>query len=373
MANSESYGNWTFDTSPLKVSSGEPLTFCTDNSFLEEFFRTLAEIAAKAKIVAIVSLVLLAVASAVAMAWWEVKRYNKAVRKCQVFVNREPMDISYIASRPLTASTGLWLSEKLTRDPRRQMLIRWVIAYATTYTALFILSLAIAGGLSSLCQFLIMRTVQKEAPVLITEVGNYVGDVVAELEQASTQWANVSNTKIIALQDDINDDVLSYVLKATSAVNATVFKLNGEVNTTLISIFGNTPQLEKFFFNIYNCMLGDKLAELDKGVNWVHNHAQVSLPLFPVDVFSFGDNDSTVSHLLTNSTTTKADDITAAVGKVVDRLWANMVQESVISLVLLLVYVGYVFFGVAQAALRLCFQDRYGTMAGDRIFGRLGL
>lgn len=373
MANSESYGNWTFDTSLLKISRGESLTLCTDKNFLEEFFRALAEIAAKAKIVALVSLILLAMASALAMAWWEIKRYNKAVRKCQVLANREPMDVSYVASRPLTASTGLWLSNKVTNDPRRQMLIRWAIAYATTYTALLLLSLAVAGALSSLCQFLIMRAIQKEAPILTTEVGNYVGSVVAELGQASTQWAGVGNTRIVALQDDINDDVLSYVLKATSAVSATLVKLNGEVNTTLMRIFGETPQLEKFFYNVYSCVLGNKLAELDQGVNWVHEHARVSLPLFPADVFSLGDNESTVSHLMTSSTATTADDMTAAVGKVVETLRTNMVQEAVIALVLALVYAAYVLFGVAQAALRLCCRDQYGTMAGDRTFGRVGL
>lgn len=373
--NSESYGNWTFDTTLLEVPAGKPLTFCSDNSFIEDFFQSLTEIAAKAKIVAIVALVLLSLGAMAAMAWWEIKRYRRTVEKTQRFVDREPMDVSYMASRPLTASTGLWFSEKLTRDPRRQMLIRWVIAYATTYTALFVLSLALAGGLSSLCQFLVMRAVQKEAPALATEVGTYVGDVVAELEQASTQWANASNTKILALQDDINDDVLSYVLKATSAVNATLFTLNDQVNATLVDVFGNT-QLEAFFYNIYGCILGSKITEVDEGINWLHNHAQVSFPLFPADMFTLGGNDSaTVSHLLTNSTTTTttADEITAAADKVVDALWTNLVQESLIALVLLLVYVAYVLFGVAQTALRMCCRGKYGAVLGDKTFGRLGM
>lgn len=370
--NSESYGDWTFDTSLLGIPTGKSLTFCSDNSFIEDFFQTLMEIAANAKVVAIVVLVILSVLAMVAMAWWEIKRYRRAVQKCQRFANRVPMDISYIASRPLTASTGLWLSERFIRDPRRQMLIRWVIAYATTYTALFVLSLALAGGLSSLCQFLIMRAVQKEAPILATEVGTYVGDVVAELEQASTQWANASNTKILALQDDINKNVLSYVLTATSAVNATLYRLNDEVNATLVEIFGNT-QLEKFFNNIYGCILGSKITEVDEGINWLHNHSQVSFPLFPADVFTLGDNDSTMSHLLSNSTTTTADEITAAVDKVVDALWDNIVQESLIALVLLLVYIAYVLFGVAQAAMRVCCRDKHGAFTGDKTFGRLGM
>lgn len=381
---SDTYGDWTY-TSATEIPTGTSLTFCADNSSLVDTFQTFADIAAKAKAIAIASLVILAILAAAAMAWWEIKRYQKAVHKCQRLAEgRGPMEISYLLSRPLTASTGLWVAEKLPtgRDPgrqrRRQTLIRWVLAYATTHTTLLVLSLALAGGVSCLCQFLLVRAVQKEAAAatLATEasLGIYVGDVRAELARASTQWANASNAEIVALQEDINEDVLSYVLKATSAVNATLFKLNQEVNTTLVGVFGDTP-LEKFFDNIYDCILGDKLAEMDKGINWVHDHAQVSFPLFPTDVFALGDdNNSAISRLLTNSTTTTiADEITAAVNKVVNTLWSNIVQEGLISLVLLFVYLTYVSFGVAQAALRICFRDEYGTLAGDRTFGRLGM
>lgn len=380
---SESYGNWTFDTSLLTVPTEEPLSFCSNNSFLVDFFQTLVEVAARAKITAIVSLVTLAVLAAAAMALWEIKRYKRIVQKSQRLAGRAPMDISYLASRPLTASAGLWLSAKLTRQPRRQVLIRWVIAYATRYTALFVLSLALAGGFSCLCQFLVLRAVQAETPALAAEVGtayNVTNAITERLAQASTQWANASNAKIVALQSEINDGVLSYVLQATSAVNATLFKLNEEVNGTLISVFGDT-QLEEFFYGIYGCILGDKLTEVDEGINWVHAHARVSLPLFPTDVFSFsdgGDNNngsSASSHIfsMNSTTTTTTNEITAAVNKVVNNLWTTLVQEGLISLVLLLVYIAYVFFGVAQASLRMCFSDRYGTFAGDRTFGRLGM
>lgn len=348
------------------------MTFCSDNSFLEDFFEALMEIMAKAKTIAIVVLVLLAVFAAVIMAWWEIKRYRKSVQKSQRFLNREPMDVSYIASRPLSASTGIWLANKLSDDPRRQMLIRWAVAYATTYTALFVLSLAIAGAFSCLCEFIVMRAIEKEAPALATEVGNYVGDVVTEMEQASTQWSNASNSKILGLQNDINVDVLSYVVNATSAVNSTLYKLNDEVNSTLTDIFGNT-RLEQFFFNIYSCILGDKLEQLDKGINWVHDNAQVAFPLFPSDIFSMGNDNSTISRLLTNSTTTTSDEITVAVDKVISALWTNIVQEGLISLALFLVYIAYVFFGVSQAALRMCFPDKYGTFAGDKSLGRIGM
>lgn len=371
--NSESYGNWIFDTSVLEVPTGKLLTFCTDNDFLEDFFRNLSEIAAKAKSIAIASLVLLAIVAIAVMGWWEIQRYRKAVQKCQMLANREPMDASYMASRPLTAGAGLWLSGKLTRNQRRQTVIRWVIAYATTYTALFVLSLAIAGGISSLGQFLVMRAVQKETPALASEVSSYVGDVVAELEQASMQWANASNTKMLAVQDEIDKDLRLHVVQATNAVNATLLKLNREVNATLMEMFGNTT-LEAFLHDIYNCILGDKLAEVGHGIDWVHAHAQISVPLLPAQVFSFGENNAAVSSVLTSPTAaTTVDGVTSAVDKVVDKLWAGVVQESVLALVLLVAYVLYACFGVVQAALQVCFGGRYGTVAGDATFGRVGL
>lgn len=358
----ESYGTWEFDHSVFPVPAKEHLSFCA-NSTLEDFFEVLFEIAANAKMIGIVVLIALAVLACAVMAWWEIKRFNRQLHKSETLINREPMDIVYIAGRPLTAGAGLWLSEKLPGGRRRQFLIRWVIAYATTYPALFVLALAVAGSFSCLSQWIIMRAVQQEIPALAATVGDFAGDVATFLEQASTKWANDSNGVIIELQGDINDKMFGHVRDATQAANDTINKFDDAMHEGLNKAFGGVPPLEKFLNDIIDCLIGNKIDTVQEGLTWVNEKARVTLPLFPVDVFSVGANESTSGNsnatgFLSTPSSSVTDEITGAVDSVVDVLWSSIIQEVVISLVLFLIYLAYVFFAVAQAAVRMAMGDR---------------
>lgn len=359
----ESYGTWEFDHTVFPVPAKESLSFCSDST-LEDFFAVLFRTAGNAKIIGIVVLIGLAVVACAVMAWWEVKRFNRQLRKSETLVKREPMDVVYISGRPLTAGTGVWLSEKLSTDRKRQTLFRWVIAYATTYPALFVLALAVAGAFSCLCQWIIMRAIQQEAPALAATAGDFAGDVVTTLEQASTKWANDSNGVILEFQGDINDKMFGHVRNATHAANDTIGKFDDAMHEGLNKAFGGVPPLEEFLSDIIDCLIGNKLDSVQEGLTWVNEKARVTLPLFPVDVFSVGANDSTggnsnATRFLSATSSSVTEEITDAVDSVVDMLWSSIIQEVVISLVLLIIYLAYVFFAVAQAAVRMAMGDRY--------------
>lgn len=366
----ESYGTWEFDHSVFPVPAKESLSFCP-NSALEDFFEVLFKIAANAKVIGIVALIALAVLACAVMAWWETKRFNRQLHKSERLINREPMDVVYIAGRPLTAGTGVWLSEKLSADRRRQFLVRWVVAYATTYTALFVLALAVAGAFSCLCQWIIMRAVQQEIPALAATVGDFTGDVVVFLEQASMKWANDSNGVILEFQGDINDKMFGHVRNVTHAANDTIGKFDDAMHEGLNKAFGGVPPLVNFLNDIIDCLIGNKIDSVQKGLTWVNEHAQVTLPLFPVDVFSVGASDSAsgnsnATSFLSTPSSSVTDEIVDAVDSVVDMLWSSIIQEVVISVVLFLIYLAYVFFAVAQAAVRMAMGERYVTASrGD--------
>ncbi|KKY31233.1 putative plasma membrane fusion protein prm1 [Diaporthe ampelina] len=358
----ESYGTWQFDHSVFPIPAKESMSFCSDST-LEDFFEVLSQIAANAKIIGTVVLIALAVLACAVMAWWEIKRFRKQLHKSEIIVKREPMEIVYIAGRPLTAGTGLWLSEKLSTDRKRQLLIRWVIAYATTYTALFVLALSVAGAFSCLCQWIIMRAVQQEVPALAATVGDFAGDVVTSLEQASSKWANDSNGIILGFQGDINDKMFGHVRNATHAANDTISKFDNAMHEGLSKTFGGVPPLENFLNDIINCLIGNKLESVQEGLAWVNENARVTLPLFPIDVFSIGTNDSTsgdsnATTFLFTPSSSVTDEITDAVDSVVDMLWISIIQEVATSLVLFLIYLAYVFFAAAQAAICMAMGDR---------------
>lgn len=371
----ESYGDWEFDRSVFPVAEKETLTLCSNDSTLDNFFEVLFKLAANAKIIIIVVLVILAIVAAALMAYLEIKRFNRQLGKSWMLTNHEPMDISYIAGRPMTAGAGIWISEKLSRDPKRQVLIRWVVAYATTYTALFVLSLAIAGAFSCFCQWVVLRAVQKEAPALTAKVGDFASEVVVTLEQASTSWANESNSLILGLQNDINDDLFGWVRNATTSVNDTINTFDKDMQEAIDAVFGEVPQLDKFMSSIVACLITDKLDKVQEGLTWVNENAQVTLPLFSADIFSAGVNDSIngdsdLKGFLASPSSSTTDEITEAVDEVVELLRNNIIQEALISLALFLVYIAYVFFAVAQAAIRCCLSERYARHPGDKTCGR---
>lgn len=359
----ESYGTWEFDQSVLPVPQKKSLSFCS-NSALEDFFEALFRVTADAKIIGIASLITMAVAVCGIMAWWESKRFKRQHDQSKTITEHAPMDIIYVASRPYTARTGVWTSEKLTGDRRRQSLIRWVIAYATTYTALFVLALSAAGAFSCLCQWIIMQAVQRESPGLAASVGDFAGHVMTSLEQASTKWADDSNSIILGFQDDINDNMFGHVKNATHAANDTINKFDSAMHEGVSKAFGGVPPLEQFVNDILGCLVDNKLESVEEALTWVNEKAHVTLPMFPADVFSVdaddpisGDPNSAM--FLSTPISSATDEVADATNGVADMLWSSLVQELVISIVLFLIYVAYVFFAVVQAAIRMAMGGRY--------------
>lgn len=358
----ESFGNWTMDSSIFPIAEKESLTFCTGNDALTKFFDALFITLKNAKTIAIAALVLLAVLAAILMAWLEVKRYNKTVSRSETLRDRQPMDIVYLTSRPLTATSGLWISKKIAHAPERQMLARWCIAYSTSHPALFVLSLAIAGALSALSQLAVSLVVRKEAPHLATDIADVVSAVLNKTSASSARWADESNTAVMGVQDELNDHVLAYARNATSAVGNALWLFENKTQDVLKDALGDTA-LYSFVDGAVGCILLDRLDEARRGLAWVQDRASVSLPLLPVDLFSAGfasgGANSSLVGLLGSSGGGVADEIVGAVDKVVAGLRAGMIQEGLMALVLFLVYVLYVFLGAAQTALRMCcLRDR---------------
>lgn len=364
-----SFGSYQFDRSVFPVARKQALSFCSDNSFINDFFDTLSDIVARAKIAFSVVIPILAVLAIAATAYLEIRRWRREKERARVFTERgfDPMDVVYLASRPTTAGFGIRVASRF--RGKNNLLVRWTVAYATSFPALFVLSLAIAGLLSCLCQVIILRAIEREAPALAAQVGDFAGDVVRTLERASTSWADEANGVVLRLQDDINDDVLGWVANATSAVNDTLATFDREIDKAVSAVFDDTV-LANTARGLVGCLITRKVEAVQRGLTWVHDHARVTLPLFPDDVFSQGASDSVgadsdLTSFLASPATVTTDEITAAVAKVVDRLERGLVQEALISTALLLVYVIVVLIGVVRALVTAAVKDRTRAEGGD--------
>jgi hypothetical protein len=371
---SAAMGTYTFNQSLFPVPQKEALTFCSGNNGINDFFNELDHLAHIAKRVFIGVLLTAAILVCIPMAWWEIRRYRRLQERAKNIREyaQDPMDAIYISSRPYTSDLGRWFARKFS-TPRRQILVRWAVSYPTSVPALFILSIAIAGLFSCLCQYMLLKAIQKEVPDLTNQVANFTGQVVNKLNNASVQWAAGTNKAIMSENNAINQDLFSWVNVSTKAVNDTLNSFVDETTKVLNSTFGGTI-LYQPIQGVFDCLVGLKVAGIEKGLTWVHDNAHVNFPLLDNDTFSLGAiakmTDNGNDDLLSDPSGKASDDVSNAVLKVTNAIAKGIRQEAIIATVILVIWL-LMFFGSAiYTTVRLAGYDNVRGNAGNEYASR---
>jgi hypothetical protein len=332
----QSVAAYTFDKSVFPVAEKKALTFCSDNPAINDFFDGLVKVIYKARTVFLVVLILLAVLVCIPMAYREIWRWRTMQQRSLLIQKNafDPMDVIYIASRPYTTTFGIKAASRF-KSTKRQILVRWFVAYATSIPALFVLALGLAGLFSCLCQVIVLKVIEKEVPALANQVEGFADNVVLALNNASEQWAVDANKVITSTNTTINNDVFGWVNTSTTAVNDTLNAFTDEMSNALNTTFGGTILYDPIK-EVLNCLIGLKIAGIQKGLTWVHDNAHVDFPTFRPDVFSLGaaasiTNTTADDSFLASPGSVASDDITNAVVKVSDKLQSGIKQEAIIS------------------------------------------
>jgi hypothetical protein len=254
------------------------------------------------------------------------------------------------------------------KSTKRQVLIRWFFAYATSTPALFVLTLGIAGLFSCLCQYIVLKVIEREVPGLATQVGDFSENVVYALNNASTEWAVSANGVIVSTNNQINKDVFGWVNITTSAVNNTLNTFTDEMGKGLDKAFGGTI-LHDPVKEVLNCLIGLKVVAVQKGLNWVSENAKVSFPEFRPDVFSLGaaaslTDTSKDDSFLSSPGSVATDDVTGAVVKVSLKLQRMIRQEAIISACVVGVWFLVVLIGAVRVLFGLLSRDKSRAEGG---------
>lgn len=363
---SHTMGSFKFNRSAFPVPDKESLHFCSDNNGISDFFDELAKIATLARRAFIGVLLVLAILVCIPMAYREIRRWRTMQKRAQLVHNNayEPMDVIYIASRPYTAAAGLQVASKVS-SPKKQALARWCVAYGTSTPALLVLSLGLTGLLACLCQFILLKAIEKEVPALANEIGGFAGKVVNSLNNASEQWAIGTNKAITATNNDINHNVFGWVNTTTGAVNNTLNLFVDETTKILNETFGGTI-LNDPIQGVFNCLIGLKIAGIQKGLDWVSDHAKVDFPLFPNNTFALGaaaaidkdSKDQTTENFLAAPGGEATDKITNAVLRVTNHIKDAIRTEAIISTCVLLIWLIIVLIGFARTIFLACQRDK---------------
>ncbi|RMY76772.1 hypothetical protein D0863_01736 [Hortaea werneckii] len=354
-----------------EIKKLDNLQIPSDYDGINDFFDNLVTIERSAKKIFLSVLLVAAIHVMIPMAWREIRRWKLQKERAQLVKNDafDPMDAVYIVSRPYTAGAGLKLSAPI-KSSRRRTVVRWAVAYATTTPALFVLSLAIAGLLGCLCQYILLKSIEKETPKLENQIIGFADKVIHQLNNASQQWAIGTNTIINNTNADINEDVFGWVNTSTNAVNDTLNTFVDGMVDALNTTFGGTVLYEPIL-DVLNCLVLLKVEGIQKGLTWVSDHAHVDFPLLPNDTFSLGTIDKVAGsqkEILANAEGdgSAGDEITAALFHVISALYRAVRQETIISACVLLIWVLIALIGITRAVFFMFKGGDAGTYAGRR-------
>lgn len=362
----ESLPTYSMNRSLFPVPQREQLTFCSDNNGIDEFFVELVKIERLARKIFIVVLLIAMVLACVPMAYREIRRWRSQKKRIAVMRAEavDELDAVYIVSRPYTAALGLFLSKKCTTR-RGKTMVRYAVAYATTVPALFVLSLAVAGLFACLCQYILLKTIEKEVPALTNQVGAFADRVVASLTNASAHWATDTNDIINQTNAKINHDVFGWVNVTTGAVNKTLNEFVDGMTKELNTTFGGTVLYDPIM-EVLNCLVLLKIQGIEKALTWVSDNAYITFPELPTNTFSLGaldrmTEDGNSSLLSTGPTHEASDAISAAVLKVTQHLESAIRQEALISTSILIIWVVIALIGIIQSAM-MAFRRSKGPL-----------
>ncbi|KAL8829808.1 MAG: hypothetical protein Q9170_006010 [Blastenia crenularia] len=375
----ESLGIFEFNRTLLPIPQKEKLDFCSTNNGISDFFDGVADTINTARRVFIGVLVVAAILVCIPMTCLEIRRWRKLKERAGIVRDhaKDPQDVIYTVSRPYTAKFGIDIASR-TKSSKKKDLIRWVIAYATTTPALLLLSLAITGLLACLFQYILLKSLEKEVPKLAAEVGDFAGKVVDSLNNASEHWALGTNKVIADTNSDINHDVFSWVNTTTGAMNSTLNVFIEQTTNVLNKTFGGTVLYDPIH-EVFNCLIGLKVAGIQKGLTWVHDHAHIDFPLLANDTFSLGaaasladddpDHTSKAESFLSDPKDETTDKITSAIGNLVKHFENGIRAEALISSSLLLLWVLNLFLGTGRAMYLLMKKDKVRGIGGQSFAG----
>ncbi|KAJ5779373.1 hypothetical protein N7457_007093 [Penicillium paradoxum] len=366
----ETLGTYSFDRSALPVPAKKQLAFCDDNTGINDFFNKVAELTLTARKIFIAVLIVAAILVCIPIAWQEIRRW-RAMKERSQLVRKEahdPMDVVYIVSRPYTAAAGIRAASHFSNS-RRQILVRWAIAYATSLPALFVLALALAALFACLCQYILLHTVKQTVPALSAEVGEFADKVVNALESASTDWATDANKALIKLDTDLNHDVFGWVNSSTQAINGTLNFFIYNTSSVLNETFKGTL-LQEPVYELYECLIGLKAEALQKGLNWVVEHAHISLPTLPNNTFSAGasssinESDNPSDSFLANAGDQTSNKISEVVIRVINKLEEALRIEAIIATAILMLWVFIALIGIGRAMMLFWGHEKHRGEGG---------
>lgn len=279
----------------LYVPELAQVTICSDNSDkINEFYDHLAkDIRIMVKIFVIL-LILGALIALIPIIYQEFRLWTK-LKSLELDNNtKDPIEMFEKTFNKYPTALGSFASKTVTNDPNSQISIRWLVSYVLSSRAIILLGIALAGILAVCLQFIILKILTKSISKNMTSFNEITNEITSKIDDSITTWTDSTNDYLQQKQDSINDDVFSWVKIATDGVNDTISSFVTEMNEAISDAFNGTI-LYAPVKTIVGCVIEDKLIKIEKGLTWIHDHAEITLPRVDDDYLTQAWNNNDTS------------------------------------------------------------------------------
>lgn len=213
------------------------------------------------------------------------------------------------------------------RNVRCSDKVRWLAAYTTTPWALAPIYVGLLGMAMVALQMIVLSGLSKSLDKWDDSIS------VSAAADSFAAYLSDTNTALATKQTQLNQHVFGGVKNATVMVNSTITTLLTGLNDTIDTIFGSTPFAKPLSTIVY-CTIGRKLESVEKGLTWINNNLNVTLPMLPESELKLVVSDTLVL-------------IDTGMHKVYDAYKASLMVELFISVAFLLAWplhlaIGYV-------------------------------
>lgn len=242
---------------------------------------------------------------------------------------------------------GEWIANIFSKEKITQANIQWVVTYMSSPTALTLLLIGLLGTLICCIQFLIIGLLEASLNRSgSTSFQNTAASLNNSTYKELNSWTISTNSYINETQTNINDKLFGWIQETSSSVNDTATELLQDIDALLIDAFNDTI-LYAPMSTVVDCVIGNKLESIISAMNWITEHAQLTLPqISSAELWDKieSQNSSSVSNStsLQLTTTNVYQELTSAISegaqKILRQYRTYVVKELLISLSILLVY-----------------------------------
>lgn len=236
--------------------------------------------------------------------------------------------------------------------------IQWVISYITSSRALCVLGVGLIALTVCVLQLItiaiLRRKLEREGSSSLEAMLN---STAVSFESDINAWSKESNAYINSTETNMNDQVFGWLETTTVSVNDTVTKMMSGIDDTLADVFNGTL-LYSPMNTVVDCVIGNKLAAVEKAMTWIHDNVQFKLPRLDGSEINavFQEQQKNSSNSALSSASFSADDIVeelrSALFKVLDSFYKTALWELTVALVILGVWLSQIPIAIAIVAYR---------------------